>query len=177
MKIAFIRASMTPGHAFDAMEPLPLAILSALTPDTIERTMFDDRIEEIPADLSADLIAMSVETFSARRAYQLAQAFHQLCDAIRPLDIRWACQAGLDTVGNPGFARHMARSGLSTERPTGTTSPSSGWQTPSPAVKYDANRARHWAKRHSRSPSTRRSHNARNLYQAQHGPHGARPLC
>jgi len=76
MKVLFLRPSMTPGRALDALEPLPLAVLSALTPPDIERTMLDDRIEPIPPDASADLVAMSVDTFSARRAYQLAAGFH-----------------------------------------------------------------------------------------------------
>ena len=37
MKVLFIRPSMTPGRALDALEPLPLAVLSALTPPDIER--------------------------------------------------------------------------------------------------------------------------------------------
>lgn len=76
MKVLFIRPSMTPGRALDALEPLPLAILSALTPSGVDRVMYDDRIEEVPLDASADLAALSVDTFSARRAYQLASAFH-----------------------------------------------------------------------------------------------------
>ncbi len=76
MKVVLIRPSMTPGHAHDALEPLPLAILAGLTPPDIDRVMFDDRIESVPFDTPADMVAMSVDTFSARRAYQMAQAFH-----------------------------------------------------------------------------------------------------
>jgi radical SAM superfamily enzyme YgiQ (UPF0313 family) len=76
MNVLFLRPSMTPGRALDALEPLPLAILSALTPADIDRTMLDDRIEGIPPHASADLVALSVDTFSARRAYQLAAEFH-----------------------------------------------------------------------------------------------------
>jgi radical SAM superfamily enzyme YgiQ (UPF0313 family) len=67
---------MTPGRAHDALEPLPLALLAALTPPDVDRAMYDDRIEAVPLDEPADLVAMTVETFSARRAYQLASAFH-----------------------------------------------------------------------------------------------------
>jgi radical SAM superfamily enzyme YgiQ (UPF0313 family) len=67
---------MIPGRALDALEPLPLAILAALTPADVDRVMYDDRIESIPFDTPADLVAMSVDTFSARRAYQMAQMFH-----------------------------------------------------------------------------------------------------
>ncbi len=76
MKVVFIRPSMTPGRALDALEPLPLAILAALTPPDIDRAMYDDRIEAVPLDTPADMVAMSVDTFGARRTYQLAQAFH-----------------------------------------------------------------------------------------------------
>ena len=76
MKVVLIRPSMTPGRAHDALEPLPLAILAGLTPPDIDRVMYDDRIESVPFDTPADLVAMSVDTFSARRAYQMAQAFH-----------------------------------------------------------------------------------------------------
>ena len=76
MNVVFIRPSMTPGRALDALEPLPLAILAAQTPPDVDRVMCDDRIEAVPFDTPADLVAMSVDTFSARRAYQMAQAFH-----------------------------------------------------------------------------------------------------
>ncbi|MEI6149881.1 MAG: radical SAM protein [bacterium] len=76
MKVVFIRPSMTPGRALDALEPLPLAVLAALTPPDVDRVMYDDRIEAIPFDAPADLVAMSVDTYSARRAYQMSQAFH-----------------------------------------------------------------------------------------------------
>lgn len=77
MKITFIRPSMVPGRAHDALEPLSLAILSALTPPEIDRAFYDDRIEEIPLDESTDVVAMTVDTHAARRAYQLARAFHE----------------------------------------------------------------------------------------------------
>jgi radical SAM superfamily enzyme YgiQ (UPF0313 family) len=59
------------------MEPLAIATLSALTPSNIEKRFFDDRLEDIDYDESTDLVALSVETFTARRAYQIAARYRQ----------------------------------------------------------------------------------------------------
>lgn len=59
------------------MEPLQLGILAALTPEDIEVVMYDDRMEEIPYDEPADLVAITVETFTARRGYEISQAFRE----------------------------------------------------------------------------------------------------
>jgi len=48
------------------MEPLAIAVLSALTPPAVEREFFDDRQDEIPEDVQTDLVAMSVETYTAQ---------------------------------------------------------------------------------------------------------------
>ncbi len=58
------------------MEPLAFAVLSAVTPGHVERTLFDDRMELIRYDEPTDLVAISVETYTARRAYQIAKEFH-----------------------------------------------------------------------------------------------------
>ena len=54
------------------MEPLSLGVIAALTPPDIELRLFDDRIERIPYDEPIDLAAITVETFMARRAYEIA---------------------------------------------------------------------------------------------------------
>ena len=54
------------------MEPLAIARLSALTPPEFRKEFYDDRLEPVPVDDAADLVAMSVETYTARRAYQIA---------------------------------------------------------------------------------------------------------
>ena len=72
MKVTFIRPSITGTRAFDAMEPLVFAVLSALTPERIDRELFDERVEPIPDDFETDLVALTVETYTARRAYQIA---------------------------------------------------------------------------------------------------------
>ena len=52
-----------------------MAQLAALTPTQWERKFYDDRLETIPYDEETDLVAMSVETYTARRAYQIAKRF------------------------------------------------------------------------------------------------------
>lgn len=77
MKITFIRPSMIPGRAHDAMEPLVFAILSGLTPPAVERVLYDDRIEALPLQEPTDLVAMTVDTYSSRRAYQIAAHYRR----------------------------------------------------------------------------------------------------
>lgn len=59
------------------MEPLTVATLKALTPSSIETYFFDDRIENINYDLDIDLVSISVETYTARRAYTIADKFKE----------------------------------------------------------------------------------------------------
>ena len=59
------------------MEPLPLAVLAGLTPPGVELRVADDRFEPIPYDAPTDLVAISVETYTARRAYQIASEFRR----------------------------------------------------------------------------------------------------
>ena len=49
------------------MEPLPLGILAALTPDDIDVVMYDDRMEQIPYDEPTDLAAITVGVPKTRR--------------------------------------------------------------------------------------------------------------
>ncbi len=59
------------------MEPLPLGILAALTPKDIELVMYDDRMEPIPYDEPTDLVGITVETFTARRAYEISDEYRK----------------------------------------------------------------------------------------------------
>ncbi len=59
------------------MEPLSMAVLSALTPEIHERVFYDDRLEAIPCDEPADLVCINAETYTARRAYQIADRFRK----------------------------------------------------------------------------------------------------
>jgi radical SAM superfamily enzyme YgiQ (UPF0313 family) len=60
-------------------QPLTLTTLAAHIPDELNATveLFDEGIEEIPTDLDADLIGMTVITGTARRSYELAKQFRE----------------------------------------------------------------------------------------------------
>ncbi len=82
MKVTFILPSVgrMPGRPYVRswlMEPLAIGALSALTPPDVERVFHDDRLEPIPFDAPTDLVALSVETYTARRAYQIAAAYRR----------------------------------------------------------------------------------------------------
>ncbi len=57
------------------MEPLPPALIAGLTPTGVELSFVDDRIEPVPFECPTDLAAISVETYTARRAYQIASEY------------------------------------------------------------------------------------------------------
>ncbi|UYZ83610.1 B12-binding domain-containing radical SAM protein [Entomomonas sp. E2T0] len=59
------------------MEPLPIAALKGLTPDTVETRFYDDRLEKISYDEATDAVVISVETYTAKRAYQIASEYRQ----------------------------------------------------------------------------------------------------
>ncbi|HYT94522.1 MAG TPA: radical SAM protein [Gemmataceae bacterium] len=57
------------------MQPLSIALLASLMPPDVEVRFYDDRMEPIPFDEPTDLVALSVETFTALRAYKIARQF------------------------------------------------------------------------------------------------------
>ncbi|MCY2962647.1 MAG: radical SAM protein [Planctomycetota bacterium] len=59
------------------MECLPAAMIAALTPADVEKKFYDDRLESIPYDEPTDLVAISVETYTAKRAYQIASEYRR----------------------------------------------------------------------------------------------------
>ncbi len=82
MKITFILPGMgkKPGEKYLStwlMEPLTVAVLNALIPPEHEREFYDDRIEGINYDTDTDLVLMTVETYTARRAYAVAAEFRR----------------------------------------------------------------------------------------------------
>lgn len=77
MKVTFIRPNLYDIRSSDALQPLVFSILKGLTPDDIACEFFDERLEEIPTDHQTDLVAMTVETYTARRAYEIADAFRR----------------------------------------------------------------------------------------------------
>ncbi len=59
------------------MEPLQIGILAALTPSEFDIGFFDDRMEEIDYNQKTDLVAITVETFTAKRAYEIAARYKE----------------------------------------------------------------------------------------------------
>jgi len=57
------------------MEPLTIAMLKALTPAHFETEFFDDRIELIDYDTKTDIVAITLETYTALRGYDIAAKF------------------------------------------------------------------------------------------------------
>jgi len=59
------------------MEPLQLGVLAALTPKDIEVVMYDDRMEDVPFDEKTDLVAITVETYTAKRSYEISKEYQK----------------------------------------------------------------------------------------------------
>ncbi len=82
MKVTFILPAIgkKPGKKYIGtwkMEPLTIAVLKALTPDSIETELFDDRIELIDYNTQTDLVCITVETYTAKRSYRIAEKFRE----------------------------------------------------------------------------------------------------
>ena len=56
---------------------LSMPTLAGLTPRDVSVRFYDDRMEVIPFDEPADLVAISVETYTAKRAYQIASEYRR----------------------------------------------------------------------------------------------------
>jgi len=76
-KLTLIKPNMGNYHAGDVMPPLALGMLAARTPEAVSITFFDDRIEKIPFDDRPDLVAITVETFTAVRAYEISKSYRE----------------------------------------------------------------------------------------------------
>ncbi len=59
------------------MEPLQIAQMAAITPTDVDINFWDDRMEDIPFDVETDLVAITVETYTAKRAYQIASEYRK----------------------------------------------------------------------------------------------------
>ncbi len=80
MRITFIKPNIgRRGHSLYVdearMEPLMLGVLAGLTPPDVECILFDDRMEPVLYDQPTDLVAITVETYTARRAYEIAAEY------------------------------------------------------------------------------------------------------
>jgi radical SAM superfamily enzyme YgiQ (UPF0313 family) len=59
------------------MPPLSPAVIAGLTPPDVQIAFYDDSLEPIPFDDPTDLVAMTVETYTAKRAYQIASDYRR----------------------------------------------------------------------------------------------------
>ena len=80
MKLTFIQPAI--GHRKGEgyirswqMEPLPIATLAGLTPSDVNLRFYDDRMETIPFDEPTDAVVIPIETYTAKRAYQIASDY------------------------------------------------------------------------------------------------------
>lgn len=77
MKVAYIRPRMGDQKNREAMEPLGIAALHANSLPEFDYEFYDEMLEDIPNSLDADLIAIGFQTFSAARAYRIADHYRQ----------------------------------------------------------------------------------------------------
>lgn len=76
-RLTLLRPNMGNYRSSDGLPPLSMAILAARTPDDIEVSFYDDKVETIPLDDTPDLVAITVETFTALRAYEIADGYRE----------------------------------------------------------------------------------------------------
>lgn len=76
-RISLLRPNMGDYRSTDGLPPLSMAVLAARTPDDIAVSFYDDKVEVIPDDDVPDLAAITVETFTARRSYELARRYRE----------------------------------------------------------------------------------------------------
>lgn len=77
MNICVIKPSMFGEQAKDALPPLLFAILKPLTPPDVILTFYDENTGPVPDDVSCDAAAISIDAFTARRGYILAERFRK----------------------------------------------------------------------------------------------------
>jgi radical SAM superfamily enzyme YgiQ (UPF0313 family) len=77
MRILFVRPHLFDTRASDALEPLAFAVLAGLTPPDVEVVLSDERLAPVPPDADVDLVAITIETYTARRAYQIADGYRR----------------------------------------------------------------------------------------------------
>ena len=59
------------------MEPLAFAMLAGITPPDVELILYDERIEDINFDDPTDLVGINIETYTAKRGYEIAAEFRK----------------------------------------------------------------------------------------------------
>lgn len=85
------------------MEPLQIGVLAALTPPRHDVMFYDDRMEPIPYDEPTDLVAITVETYTAKRAYEIAAEYRRrgvpvVMGGMHPTLIPEECQQQADAI-------------------------------------------------------------------------------
>lgn len=76
MKLTLVRPNLGDYRSSDAMPPLAMGILAARSAGW-DVAFYDEKAEPLPAGDTPDLVALSVETFTARRAYAVADAYRR----------------------------------------------------------------------------------------------------
>jgi radical SAM superfamily enzyme YgiQ (UPF0313 family) len=74
VKLTLIRPNLGDYRSSDAMPPLAMGILAARAPG-YDVVFFDEKAEAVPEGDEPDLVALSVETYTARRAYAIADDY------------------------------------------------------------------------------------------------------
>ncbi len=73
MKITIIKVAMFEGKSADALKPVFFEIANELLPQNAIADFIDDRKEALPKHIDSDIIMLSFDTFSAKRAYLLSK--------------------------------------------------------------------------------------------------------
>jgi len=77
MRVTLIYPSMGGRMRAVQMQPLTMAALAGLTPQNVSLSFYDDRIEEVPYEQPTDMVGISVQVFTAKRAYEIAAEFRR----------------------------------------------------------------------------------------------------
>ncbi len=75
MRITVIKVAMFEGKGADALKPIFFEIINELLPKEADAIFIDDRKEALPDSIDSDIILLSVDTFSCKRAYMLAKRY------------------------------------------------------------------------------------------------------
>jgi radical SAM superfamily enzyme YgiQ (UPF0313 family) len=74
VRLRLIRPNLGDYRSSDAMPPLAMAILAARAP-AFSIELVDEKVEPVTIDDAPDLVALSIETYTARRGYQIADGY------------------------------------------------------------------------------------------------------
>ena len=77
MKVTLIYPGIGDYEDEARMEPLSVGALAGMTPADVEVALYDDRLEPIPFDEPTDLVGITVQIYSARRAYEISDEYRK----------------------------------------------------------------------------------------------------